>query len=113
MIPFIIRNSMVPKLCSLFISVYAITLFPFIFVKDNGNEVTVTHECIHIKQQTELLLIGFYLLYVWDWVVGLFKYRSFQTAYLRIRFEQEASAYENDIHYVKNRNKFSWKKYKV
>jgi hypothetical protein len=61
MIPFIIRNSFIPKLFSVFISVYAITLFPFIFVKDNGNEVTVTHECIHIKQQIELFVIGFYL----------------------------------------------------
>ena len=33
----IITNSRIPKLLSIFIDVYAITLYPFIFVKDGSN----------------------------------------------------------------------------
>ena len=64
--PFIRRNSIVPKLSSVFINVYAITLFPFIFIKDEGHETVINHESIHFKQQRELLVIFFYLLYLYS-----------------------------------------------
>ena len=111
--PIVVKNSFVPKLCSIFINVYAITIFPWVFIRDEGNDKTLFHEMIHFKQQKELLVVFFYLLYVFDWFHGLWKYRSFQEAYRRIRFEQEA--YENDFGpaYVLNRKLFSWRKYKV
>ena len=101
------------KLSSIFIDVYAITLFPFIFIKDEGSPVVLNHESIHIRQQAELFVIFFYLLYVFDWVVGLIKYKDLDIAYNRIRFEQEA--YENDTHpyYLIERKKHAWRKYKV
>ena len=63
-IPIILTNSFVPRVSSIFINVYAITLFPFIFIKDEGDPVVINHESIHIKQQSELFVIFFYLLYV-------------------------------------------------
>lgn len=113
MIPFIIKNSSIPKISSWFISVYAITLWPFVFIKDCGNEITIHHEKIHIKQQAELLLLFFYLIYIFDWLHGLIKYRSFQKAYYKIRFEQEAFENESDIYYLVERRRYSWLKYKV
>jgi len=111
--PTIIRNSIIPKLSSIFINVYAITIFPFIFIKDEGHDVVINHESIHFKQQRELLVIFFYLLYVYDWIVGLIKYRSPSFAYRKIRFEQEA--YENDEnpYYLIIRKRFAWRKYQV
>ena len=111
--PFIVRNSSIPRMLSVFISIYAITLFPFIFIKDDGDNVTITHESIHIKQQQELYVVGFYILYIWDWVRGLIKYKNIQVAYYKIRFEQEAYEFDYDIQYPENRKKFSWKKYKL
>ena len=36
----IVKNSRIPKLASIFIDVYAITIFPFIFLKDEGDKDT-------------------------------------------------------------------------
>jgi len=47
-------------LCSWFIRVYAITLFPFVFIRDEGNEITITHETIHHEQYKETLVVGFF-----------------------------------------------------
>ena len=111
--PIIIRNSIVPRLSSVFINVYAITLFPFIFIKDEGNPRVLNHESIHIKQQAELLVLFFYVLYVFDWLVGLVKYRNLQKAYSQIRFEQEAYAKDMEPYYLIERKKYAWRKYKV
>ena len=111
--PFIIKNSRIPKLSSIFISVYAITLFPFIFIKDDGDEETLRHESIHIAQQYELFVVFFYLIYILDWLYGLFKYKSFKKAYYQIRFEQEAHMNHSCVSYMKYRKPYSWLKYKI
>jgi len=64
----IIKNSRIPKLASIVIDVYAITLWPFVFIRDHGDEVTINHEKIHLRQQVELLILGFYLLYGFFWL---------------------------------------------
>ena len=107
----IIKNSNIPKLASVFINVYAITLYPYIFISDDGNETTICHEMIHIKQQKELLIVGFYFLYVLSWLVNLPTHRSFHKAYRNIPFEREAYANEKDPLYVINRKKHSWINY--
>ena len=113
MVPVVVKNSRIPKLLSIVIDVYAITLWPFVFIRDEGNETTIRHETIHIKQYSELLVFGFYLLYFWDWIVGLIKYKDKKKAYYRIRFEQEAYSNHRDVNYLVNRKRFSWAKYKV
>ncbi len=95
------------------IDVAAITLFPFIISRDEMSPDVLQHETIHILQQKELFVVFFYILYVWDWLKGLIKYRDRQKAYFQIRFEQEAydQMYKED--YLTQRKKFSWLKYKV
>jgi len=111
--PIIIRNSRVPGLLSFFMEIYAITLFPFVFIRDEGNKETVDHETIHFRQYVETLIIGFLLIYVFDFIVGLIKYKDFYKAYRQIRFEQEA--YENSVYYsyLEGRKLFSWVKYRI
>ena len=58
-IPVIVKNSKIPNLLSWVIDVYAITLWPFVFIRDDGNERTINHETIHIKQYNELFVVGF------------------------------------------------------
>jgi hypothetical protein len=53
------------------------------------------------------------MLYAWDWIVGLIKYRDKQKAYFRIRFEQEAYDQMCTEEYLAKRKKFSWRNYKV
>ena len=111
--PLIVRNSRIPRSLSLFIDIYAITLFPFVFIRDDGDAITLQHESIHIHQQRELFVLFFYLLYVMDWMIGLVKYRDRGAAYCRIRFEQEAYAHESFPDYLQERKKFAWREYRV
>lgn len=86
----------------------AITLFPFIFLKSKilkTNTVLINHEKIHLKQQLELFVILFYILYVTEFLVRLMCYRDWQKAYRNISFEREAYLNENDVDYL-NRRKF-------
>ena len=57
--PIIIKNSRLPKMLSWFMEVGGITLFPFIFIRGEGDERLIRHETIHIKQYAETLVIGF------------------------------------------------------
>ena len=71
------------------------------------------HERIHLRQQRELLLIGFYVLYLWDWLRGRCMGYSAVTAYLQIRFEQEASDHSRDRDYLETRSRFAWRAYDI
>ena len=45
----------------------AVTLYPFIILKHkelNNDGVLIHHERIHLKQQIELLVLPFYLIYI-------------------------------------------------
>lgn len=108
---YVIENSRIPKYLSWFIDIWAITLYPFIICKGEMDQKTRTHEIIHLHQQRELLLIGFYLLYVLFWFYGLLKLRSFHAAYRSIPFEKEAYANDEEPTYPINRRAYSWKKY--
>ena len=111
--PIIIEHSRIPKMLSWVINIWAITLWPFIICKGKMDAVDKCHESIHIKQQGELLVVFFYLIYAWDWIVGLIKYKDKEIAYEQIRFEQEAYKFELELKYPKKRKLYAWRKYKV
>ena len=101
--PIVVKNSRLPKLLSWFMDVKGITLFPFIFIKGEGNDQLIRHETIHIKQYAETLVLGFLLVYLWDFVHGLLKYKNFNDAYKSIRFEREAYSFSADPSYLEYR----------
>lgn len=111
--PIVITSKFVTNLLSIVISVYAITLFPFIILSEEVDEFTMNHELIHFEQQKELFLVGFYILYAYDFVKGMIKYKDKNTAYFTIRFEQECYNHQNDLGYIPDRAKYSWKQYEV
>ena len=98
---------------SWFMRVKAITLWPFIICRDKGNPILIRHESIHIKQQAELFVIFFYILYLYDFVVGLITYRNSFAAYINIRFEQEAYNNQHDPNYLLTREPYSYRKYNI
>ncbi len=110
--PIIIRNSKIPKALSFVIDIYAITIWPFVFIRDGGNELTINHESIHIKQQQELFVLPFYLLYFWEWLRGRMKGLDGREAYLKISFEKEAYSNELNPDYLSTRPKMAWKNYR-
>lgn len=110
--PIIVRNSRIPKMLSIVIDVYAITIWPFVFIRDNGNEITINHESIHIKQQEELWIIPFYVLYLFEWIKNLISDMNKRDAYLNISFEKEAYNNQKDFTYLQKRDRMAWKKYR-
>ncbi len=101
------------KLISVVVDITAITLWPFIISREEMSEDVLRHETIHIAQQKELFVLFFYLLYGWDYLKGVLKYKNKQEAYFKIRFEQEAYEHMFEEEYLQDRQKYAWKKYKV
>lgn len=98
----------------------AIALYPFIFIKGKQTDRIVNHEKIHLAQQAELLLLGFYLLYV-IFYVWKFLYHAFSNwelsfvqvcdkAYRENPLEVEAYANERNGDYLSNRSRYAWLK---
>lgn len=101
------------KLCN-FLGVVGICFWPLIIVYNKYFIVDVTHEKIHFEQQKEMWVLGYYVLYVLDYLKGLWLYRNFNKAYMQVRFEQEAYDNEDNSYYpTVLRNNYNWKKYKV
>ena len=111
--PIVVKNSVVPRLFSWFFPVSAITLFPFVFIIDEGDDSLILHEEIHFRQYLELLIVGFPIMYLFDFVSGLIKHKNVADAYHSIRLEQEAYRSESNPNYLQERKLYAWRRYKV
>lgn len=92
----------------------AMTIWPFIFIKDKSskqNRTLINHEKIHLKQQIELLWFFFFLWYVLEFLFKLIKYKKWNIAYKAISFEREAYANEHKLNYLTSRKIWSFFKY--
>ncbi|WP_245576756.1 hypothetical protein [Eisenibacter elegans] len=81
-------------------------LYPFIFLSDAGdmqNRILINHERIHLRQQLELLILPFYLIYIFNYIINLLWYRNHYQAYMNIVFEKEAYRNEHNLHYLRRR----------
>lgn len=85
--------------------------YPFIFIKDKKyiSDKLINHEKIHLKQQLELLIIPFYILYIFLYIINLLSLKP--NAYRQIAFEKEAYEKEKHLSYLEIRKPFSWLKY--
>lgn len=91
-----------------------ITLFPFIILKEEGlkqDQILINHEKIHLRQQRELLVLFFYIIYGFEWVIKFFIYKNGYLTYKNLSFEREAYQNENNSYYLKNREIWSFIKY--
>ena len=88
----------------------AITLLWWLVVR-RGCNITLTlmrHERIHVRQQSEMLLLPFFLWYGLEFLFRLCQYRDQRLAYKNISFEREAYAYDKDSEYLKRRKRYAW-----
>lgn len=90
-----------------------IALFPFIFIEKQykGNKKIINHEKIHIRQQLELLIVPFYLLYIGFYCNNRLKGMNHNEAYYNNPFEKEAYSNERKITYLVNRPFYKWMDY--
>lgn len=108
----IIYNNLIP-----FKGYSAINLCGILFVrndcKDQVDDEMINHESIHSKQIFEMLVIFFYIWYIVEWFIKLFKYGDSDEdgrgdAYRNISFEREAYDNEKDLEYLDKREPYSW-----
>ena len=113
--PLFFENSKIPVWLSKLapIEINAITLFCFVFSRETISEETKRHETIHFQQYLETFVVGFLLIYFFDYLYSaIIKKKGFsRDSYLAIRFEQEAWTQDKDVDYLKNRKRFSWLNY--
>jgi hypothetical protein len=91
-----------------------LSFWPFIFLKYETlkeDQILINHEKIHLKQQQELLLLPFYILYFVEWLLRCLYYLDGYKAYQNISFEREAYCNEKNLDYPSERNAFGFLKY--
>ena len=94
-----------------FLPASGMALFPFILLKDvrlKKDKQIINHEQIHLRQQLELLIVPFYLLYLLNYLVNLIVYRNHHQAYFNIVFEREAYKKDADTDYLEKRKLWAW-----
>lgn len=92
-----------------------LTVFPFVLLRTRAaadDLVLVNHERIHLRQQLELLVLPFFLIYGLDYLVKLIRYRDRNVAYRHVIFEREAYENENDLDYLKSRSFWRFLRYR-
>lgn len=93
----------------------AITLLCFMVIRRERKDTfpwwAQNHEEIHFRQELELLFIGFYVLYLLEFLVKLCVTRSWSRAYRSVSLEQEAYYGQMDHIYLRYRRHYRWKKY--
>lgn len=113
----------------------AITIWPFVFVREssNFNADDERHKLIHCIQQKEMLAVGVVLaivllvsglglysvlalpIYFWwyftEWLVRIVIYRDFHKACRNISFEREAYVWKKNKFYLSLRACFAWMNY--
>ena len=99
----IIYNKFIP-----FKGFRAMNLFGVIFAREECRAIApycINHEKIHTAQMKELGYIGFYALYLLEWVYRLIFHTK--TAYRGISFEVEAYKHQYDYLYCNHRKRFA------
>jgi hypothetical protein len=129
----IIYNNIIP-----FKGYLAISIFPFIFARNDAHKLTdvdENHEKIHLRQQLEVMIAYtaiiaclvmfaglstwfflsipfiYYILYVLEYIIRVMLYENQKEGYRNISHEQEAYNNEDNLEYRKHRKLFSWVKY--
>tara|TARA_R100001530_G_scaffold136269_1_gene116132 strand:+ start:5058 stop:5438 length:381 start_codon:yes stop_codon:yes gene_type:complete len=117
--PIVKWNNKILDAISIFMKVNGLTLYPYIILRRYKRDKIVKgqidrefrilrHESIHIKQQGELLVLPFYILYGVEWLIKFAIYRDAKKAYKNISFEREAYDNESVINYLENRVRYNW-----
>lgn len=92
----------------------AINLFGIIFARSDEAKLTdeiIFHERIHTRQMLELMIIGFYLWYIIEWLIKWAIYKNRYVAYKNIGFEKEAYENHNNKTYLKQRRWYKFVTY--
>lgn len=83
----------------------AVNVCGIIIAREPLSDTDLRHEAIHTRQMTEMLIIGFYVWYIAEWLVRLIIYRNAHRAYRTVSLEREAYCCER---YADYRQWYGW-----
>lgn len=88
-------------------------LFGYLLCKDSISEKTLNHENIHTEQMKEMLYVGFYLWYCFEWAYQgvVWFFNKDMLPYHFITFEQEAYENDDNLSYLQTRKRWNWIRY--
>ena len=92
---------------------YCVNLFGTLWTRNANwiDKYVINHEKIHTAQQRELLFIPFYLVYLIEWCIRRFQYKSWKEAYYNISFEREARYAAEHPEYKRKTFSYGWLKW--
>jgi hypothetical protein len=93
---------------------HGMAMYPFLFLKNRNlvyDKIFINHERIHFRQQLEMLIIPFYIIYFTEYFANLWHYRNHVEAYMNICFEREAFEHQQDLNYLQNRKFWTFLNY--
>jgi hypothetical protein len=94
---------------------HGLNLLGTVFVQSRWgrmSRIELNHERIHTRQQFELLILPFFILYGLEYLIRLPLCRfNADRAYRSISFEREAYANERNISYLRHRRPHTWLRY--
>ena len=95
--------------CPLMRKGYCLNLFGLLCARDTSwiDRYVINHERIHNAQMRELLWIPFYIIYVFEWLWLLIRFRHPHKAYMNISFEREAYLFGHDLEYLERRRRYA------
>ena len=104
----IIFNDIIP-----FSGFKACAIFPWVFVRNECKErftaIDSNHEKIHLRQQTEMLVIFFLIWYSLEYVIRWICYGfNHSKAYKNISFEREAYKNQSNLDYPRTRKHYAF-----
>lgn len=102
----VIYNNIIP-----FKGFSAVNLFGVVFARKECrplSEKTINHKAIHTAQMRELLYIGFYIIYFFEWIFRLARQTyTGEDAYRNLSFEKEAYKKQMRKTYLTYRKSFA------
>ena len=90
--------------------VSAICLWPFVLftnAQSKADNTVIYHEKIHARQQLELLIVPFYLIYIGEYVYYRLIGQTHHQAYRSISFEREAYTHQDNSEYLQSRKPYN------
>jgi hypothetical protein len=87
-------------------NISAFAFYPFIVLKSShskNDSRLIQHERIHLKQQLELFIVPFYILYFLEFVIHYIRKFDAEKAYRSISFEKEAFDNDRNPDYILHR----------
>ena len=87
----------------------AITIWPWIIAdkSERADDTIMNHERIHLAQEKELWVLPFYILYFAHSIWLFIRHLDFNKCYLLNFAELEAFTYQESMHYLYARKKFT------